>query len=42
MRETYSLSDEGKDAAIASQVDVWINEAELHGWFLFETKRRSV
>jgi starvation-inducible DNA-binding protein len=40
MRETHELCDEHGDVASASLIEVWIDEAELRTWFLFETGRR--
>jgi starvation-inducible DNA-binding protein len=39
MRETHSLCDEHGDVATASLLEVWIDEAELRTWFLFEANR---
>ena len=39
MRETHSLCDEHGDVATASLLEVWIDEAELRIWFLFEASR---
>jgi starvation-inducible DNA-binding protein len=41
MRETHGLCDEGEDIATASQLEVWIDEAERRTWFLFEAVRRT-
>src|SRR5271154_42159 len=41
MRETHVLCDEEKDVATASLLEVWIDEAELRVWFLFEATRRG-
>lgn len=41
MRETHALCDEEKDVASASLLEVWIDEAELRVWFLFEATRRG-
>jgi starvation-inducible DNA-binding protein len=40
MRETHGLCDEHDDVAMASLLEVWIDEAERRTWFLFETGRR--
>ena len=36
MRETHSLSDEYGEAATASLLEKWIDEAEQRLWLLFE------
>jgi starvation-inducible DNA-binding protein len=41
MRETHALCDEHGDVATASLLEVWIDEAEGHVWFLFEASRRG-
>jgi len=41
MRETHALCDEENDVATASLLEVWIDEAELRVWFLFEATRRG-
>lgn len=41
MRETHALCDEHGDIATASLLEVWADEAERRGWFLFEATRRS-
>jgi starvation-inducible DNA-binding protein len=40
MREAHSLCDEHGDAASASLLENWIDEAERRVWFLFETTSR--
>jgi starvation-inducible DNA-binding protein len=39
LRETHGLCDEHGDVASASLIEVWIDEAELRAWFLFEAGR---
>jgi len=39
MREVHDLCDEHRDVATASLLEVWIDEAELRAWFLFEASR---
>lgn len=41
LREVHQLSDENRDAATASLIEPWIDEAEGRVWFLFESGRRS-
>src|SRR5215510_5725713 len=41
MRETHGLCDERGDVAMASLLEVWIDEAEKRIWFLFEASRRG-
>ena len=36
MRETHGVCDEHGDAASASLLETWIDEAEQRVWFLFE------
>jgi len=40
MRKTHDLCDEHNDVATASLIEVWIDEAEMRIWFLFEAARR--
>ena len=40
LREAHNVCDEHRDVATASLVEVWIDETERRGWFLFETTRR--
>ena len=39
MRKAHKLADEHEDAATASLLEVFIDEAEKRNWFLFETSR---
>ena len=39
MREVHDVCDEHGDVATASLLEVWIDEAERRGWFLFEATR---
>jgi starvation-inducible DNA-binding protein len=39
MREAHKLCDEHEDAATASMLEVWIDEAEKRAWFLFEASQ---
>ena len=41
MREVHSLCDEGRDVAIASLLENWIDETEKRIWFLFECSRHE-
>ncbi len=41
MRETHELCEEHGDVATASLLEVWIDEAELRHWFLFEATRKG-
>ena len=40
MREAHKLCDEHEDAATASMLEIWIDEAEKRAWFLFEASRK--
>ena len=40
MLEIHDLCDEVADVATASLLEVWIDEAQRRGWFLFEATRR--
>ncbi len=40
MREVHELCDKHRDIATASLLEVWIDETERRGWFLFETLQR--
>lgn len=42
MREIHGLTDEHRDYATSSLLDVWIDETERRLWFLFEASRREV
>lgn len=39
MRETHEICDKYGDVATASLLEVWIDETERRGWFLFEATR---
>lgn len=39
MRETHRLCEQHGDVATASLLEIWIDEAERRGWFLFEASR---
>src|SRR5215204_5094404 len=41
MREVHDLCEERRDAATASLLEVWIDEAERRTWFLFEATRAA-
>lgn len=41
LRGVHELTDEHKDYATSSLLDVWIDEAEKRHWFLFEATRRT-
>jgi len=40
MRRVHELCDEHADIATASLLEVWIDESERRGWFLWECARR--
>jgi len=40
LREAHNVSDEHRDVATASLIEVWIDETERRAWFLFEATRR--
>ena len=42
MREKHGVCDEYGDAATASLLENWIDEAECRTWFLFETMQAAV
>jgi starvation-inducible DNA-binding protein len=42
MRSVHELTDEHRDFATSSLLDVWIDETERRHWFLFEASRPSV
>jgi starvation-inducible DNA-binding protein len=39
MRAVHTLCDEAGDMASASLLENWIDQAQRHGWFLFEAIR---
>jgi starvation-inducible DNA-binding protein len=41
LREAHDVSDEHRDIATASLIEVWIDETERRTWFLFEASRRG-
>jgi starvation-inducible DNA-binding protein len=41
MREAHGLCEEHGDAASASYLEIWIDEAERRVWFLFEASPRD-
>lgn len=41
MRSVHDLTDEHRDFATSSLLDVWIDETERRLWFLFEASRRG-
>ncbi len=41
LREAHNVCDEHRDVATASLIEVWIDETERRGWFLFEATRRA-
>jgi len=41
MRRVHELCDEYSDIATASLLEVWIDESERRGWFLWECSRSS-
>ena len=40
LREAHNVCDEHRDVAMASFIEVWIDETERRTWFLFEATRR--
>ena len=40
LREAHDVCDEHRDVATTSLIEVWIDETERRGWFLFESTRR--
>ena len=41
MRQVHNTSDEYRDVATASLLEVWIDETERRSWFLYEAARHS-
>src|SRR3954469_19844141 len=41
LREAHEVSDQHRDIATASLIEVWIDETERRTWFLFEASRRG-
>ncbi len=41
LREAHDVSDDHRDIATASLIEVWIDETERRTWFLFESSRRG-
>ena len=41
LREAHNFSEQGRDVATASFIEVWINETELRVWFHFEASHLS-
>jgi starvation-inducible DNA-binding protein len=41
LREAHNVSDDHRDIATASLIEVWIDETERRTWFLFEASRRG-
>lgn len=42
LRRVHELSDEYRDVATASLIEVWIDETERRAWFLYESCRTPV
>jgi starvation-inducible DNA-binding protein len=40
LREAHNVTDEHRDVATASLIEVWIDETERRTWFLFEASRK--
>jgi len=40
LREAHDVCDEHRDVATTSLIEIWIDETERRGWFLFESTRR--
>ena len=41
LREAHVVCEEHNDVATASLIEVWIDEAERRGWFLYESTRKG-
>jgi starvation-inducible DNA-binding protein len=41
LRQAHNVSDEHRDIATASLIEVWIDETERRTWFLFEASRQG-
>jgi starvation-inducible DNA-binding protein len=41
LREAHNVSDEHRDIATSSLIEVWIDETERRTWFLFEASRSA-
>jgi starvation-inducible DNA-binding protein len=41
LREAHDVCDEDRDVATTSLIEIWIDETERRGWFLFEITRRQ-
>ena len=41
LREAHNVCEEHRDIASASEIEVWIDEAERRTWFLYESSRRG-
>ena len=41
LREAHDLCDEHRDLGTAAMIEVWVDETERRGWFLFESTRRG-
>ena len=41
LREAHNVCEEHRDIASASEIEVWIDEAERRTWFLYESARRG-
>ena len=41
LREAHDVSDDHRDIATASLIEVWIDETERRTWFLFEASRKG-
>ena len=41
MRQMHALCDDHRDAATASLLKIWIDEAERRTWLLYEASRRG-
>jgi len=41
LREAHDVSDDHRDIATASLIEVWIDETERRTWFLFEASRQG-
>ena len=39
LREAHNVTDEHRDVATTSLIEVWIDETERRTWFLYETSR---
>ena len=41
LRQAHNVCEEHGDSASASLIEIWVDETERRGWFLFEATRRG-